>query len=426
MSARSSTRPRRRHHVHRPAPLWERVETGAMLGLLMMMFSVIPLSAEYGDPPGRFGFACFIALMFAGALAGGALAGALLGPAQRFVGSPGRAAAVGAALACVAAGTLLAATWHFTAFRPAAVAGWFGVWSMAGAVAGLLARDALYYQPEPGKPRHARRPPLWVLVLVELGWMMESLPLRRSRRRRALRQQPTPRAWIDIIRRNVPLHARLPAGDQRALLGHVNVFLAEKRFEGCGGIEITDEIRVTIAAQACLLLLHTPYTFFPTLRTILVYPEAYVAKQRGHRDGVEEEVAQTRLGESWLRGEVVLSWRSVVNGAANPEDGQNLVLHEFAHQLDQADGAADGIPETRSFGVYRTWANVLAHRFGAFRRETELGRRTVMDPYGATNRAEFFAVATETFFEKPFQLREEEPEVYDALRAYYGLDPAAP
>jgi len=396
-----------------------------MLGLVMLAFAIIPLSAEYGDPPGRFGFACFIALVFAGSFAGGALAGALLGPAQRFLGSARRAATVGAGLMCVAAGTLLLATWHFTAFSPAAVAGWFGVWSMAGAVAGLLARDAMYYQPEPSKPRHARRPPLWVLVLVELGWMMESLPSRRNRRREALWTQETPRAWTEIIRRNVQLYARLPKHDQRALLGHVNVFLAEKRFEGCGGLLITDEIRVTIAAQACLLLLHTPHTFFPTLRTILVYPDAYVATRRGHRDGIVEETEESMLGESWLRGEVVLSWRSVAAGAENPDDGRNLVLHEFAHQLDQADGAADGIPETRSFGVYRAWANVLAHRFGAFRRETELGRRTVMDPYGATNRAEFFAVATETFFEKPVQLRAEEPEVYDALRAYYGLDPAA-
>ncbi len=256
--------------------------------------------------------------------------------------------------------------------------------------------------------------------------MLDSLPTRRRRRER-LRQSATPEHWAAIIRRNVPLCAALSPQDRRALLGHMKVFVAETRFEGCGGLQITDEMRVTIAAQACLLLLHTPAGCFPTLRSVVVYPHRYVATRRTHGDGsIVGETEEVLLGESWHRGEVVLSWRAVAHGAAVPDDGHNVVLHEFAHQLDQADGEADGIPEMRGFGAYGAWAGMLAHRFAAFQRAIDEGRPGVMDAYGATRRAEFFAVATETFFEKPVQLRSEEPELYDQLRAYYGLDSAGP
>ena len=187
-------------------------------------------------------------------------------------------------------------------------------------------------------------------------------------------------------------------------------------FEGCGGLELTDEMRVLIAAQACLLLLNRPAAVYPRLKTILVYPSTYVA-------GGQDQPKSVRLGESWGAGVVVLAWNSVKGGATNFNDGQNVTLHEFAHQLDQADGAADGAPDLASRSAYRTWAQVLSREYQTLRKWKKKGRRTVLNKYGATNPAEFFAVATETFFEKPRQMKKKHPELYEELKRYYRTEP---
>ena len=247
----------------------------------------------------------------------------------------------------------------------------------------------------------------------------------RRRRREALRAQPLPPAWRAVIEANVPYLRRLPPEDLEELAGHVQVFLAEKRFEGCGGLEITDEIRVTIAAQACLLLLHRETDYYPELETLLVYPGAYVAPAREVREGVVVvEGAQPRLGESWSRGVVVLSWDGVLSGAADVSDGHNLVLHEFAHQLDQESGDADGAPELPERSMYAAWARVLGREYAALVDADLRGRRTDLDPYGATNPAEFFAVVTEAFFERPRQLRARHPALYEQMKQFYQQDPA--
>src|SRR6266545_4772495 len=156
-----------------------------------------------------------------------------------------------------------------------------------------------------------------------------------KQRRRRLRAQPFPKDWLATVESNVPFFRRLSASDQAELLGNIQVFLAEKRFEGCGGLELTDEIRVTIAAQACLLLLHRKTDYFPRLLTILVYPLSYmVEEKRQVGEHVWEEGTMNRLGETGRRmGSLVLSWGAVKHGAADPSDGKNVVLHEFAHQL---------------------------------------------------------------------------------------------
>ncbi|MCW5889762.1 MAG: zinc-dependent peptidase [bacterium] len=248
----------------------------------------------------------------------------------------------------------------------------------------------------------------------------------RRRRRARLRATPVPDAWREIIARNVAIHRRLSAEDQRELLGHVQVFLAEKRFEGCGGLELSDEIRVTIAAQACVLLLHRETDYYPECSSILVYPHAYVAPvlELGP-DGIVHEGASARLGESWVRGVVVLSWDDVLAGAADVHDGHNVVLHEFAHQLDQEDGAGDGAPPLPRRSMYVAWARVLSAEYDALRADAAAGRVSVLDHYGATNPAEFFAVASECFFEKSRQLRAKHPELYEELRVFYAQDPAA-
>jgi Mlc titration factor MtfA (ptsG expression regulator) len=249
----------------------------------------------------------------------------------------------------------------------------------------------------------------------------------KQRRRERLRSEPFPPEWEAILRRNVPCYARLIEADRRELQGHIKVFLAEKHFEGCGDLELTDEIRVTIAAQACLLLLHRETDYYPRLITILVYPHAYVAKSvEPIGGGVVLEGETCRLGEAWTGGVVVLSWDDVRAGAGDIHDGHNVVLHEFAHQLDQEDGAADGAPILDRRSMYVAWARVLGSEYEQLRRDAERGRQSVLDDYGATNPAEFFAVATECFFEKPNQMKKKHPELYEELKEYYRQDPAEP
>jgi len=248
----------------------------------------------------------------------------------------------------------------------------------------------------------------------------------KQHRRKRLRSQPFPLSWLDIIHKNVPIYDRLPEADQRELQGHLQVFLAEKYFEGCAGLELTEEIKVTIAAQACLLLLHRETNYYPRLVTILVYPYAYVAKNiEPIGGGVVQENETARLGEAWKDGVVVVSWDDVRRGALDLHDGHNVVLHEFAHQLDMENGSADGAPILDHRSQYVTWARVMSDEYEQLRRDTEQDRTSVLDEYGATNPAEFFAVATECFFEKPIPLRRKHPQLYEELKNYYRQDPGS-
>lgn len=248
----------------------------------------------------------------------------------------------------------------------------------------------------------------------------------REFRRRSLRNRLFPAKWRTILEKNVPLFSRLAEADQMELQGHIQVFLAEKRFEGAGGLQITDEIRVTIAAQACILLLHSDgRNYYPGLYSIIVYPHAYIARHYA-RDplGIVTEELQPRLGESWSRGAVVLSWDSIRMGAADIHDGHNVVFHEFAHQLDAESGGANGAPILPRRSMYIAWARVLGREYEALRQDVMAGRKPLLDRYGATNPAEFFAVATEYFFERPVELKRIHPKLYEELRLYYHQDPA--
>lgn len=248
---------------------------------------------------------------------------------------------------------------------------------------------------------------------------------RTRRRREELRAQKFPPAWRAIVERNLPVFHRLPPADQAELLGHVQVFLAEKHFEGSGGLEMTDEIRVTIAAQACMLLLHRETDYYPELTSIIVYPSGYTAyEQHPIGGGIWEEGGQDRLGHTAreLRA-MVLAWDAAKQGAADPSDGRNLVLHEFAHQLDFENLVADGTPDLESRGAYIAWARVMSAELQALRDADDAGLPTLLDTYGATNPAEFFAVATEAFFERPLALQSMHPELFGALREFYRQDP---
>jgi Mlc titration factor MtfA (ptsG expression regulator) len=250
--------------------------------------------------------------------------------------------------------------------------------------------------------------------------------LKRHRHARIL-ETPFPEAWAAILEANLPSYARLDDADRKTLRDKTQIFLAEKRFEGCGGLELDDEIRVTIAGQACLLLLHLDEEdVFPSVQTILVYPSAYKVPPRPHlRGGVVIEQESARLGEAWGWGTIVLAWDAVLRGAHAPDDGHNLVVHEFAHALDWEDGAGDGAPVLPRRAMYGPWAKVLGTEYEELLRASEEGERSLLDAYGATNPAEFFAVASEVFFERPERMKREHPALYEQLAAFYRQDPAS-
>lgn len=259
---------------------------------------------------------------------------------------------------------------------------------------------------------------------VTLFYLFFVRPAKIGVRRERLRSQPFPDDWLKMIERDVPIFLRLPKELQRELMGHIQVFLNEKHFEGCGGLELTDAMRVSIAAQACMLLLNRPMDYYPRLKTILVYPATYVAPPIPEEYGIiPVDDDSMRLGESWGQGIVVLTWSHVKEGARRSRDGLNLVFHEFAHQLDEENGAADGVPLLGRRSLYLEWNRVMNRALQQLRSALERRQRTVLDDYAAASPAEFFAVATETFFENPDPLQRNHPELYDILRSYYRLDP---
>ncbi|MEC4685738.1 MAG: M90 family metallopeptidase [Nitrospirota bacterium] len=260
------------------------------------------------------------------------------------------------------------------------------------------------------------------LVVLITAFVVGRTHLRNARRQR-LMKQPFPREWEEILLKNVALYKHLPEDIREPLHGYINVFLDEKKFEGCGGLQLTEAIKVTIAAQACLLLLKGNPTFYPRLKTILVYPGAYVAKQTSYVGGIPVQTDSARLGESWNSGELVLAWDHVKEESLDIRDGHNVVLHEFSHQLDQEDGSADGAPILEQGSSYVAWARILSSEYGELVEKVKKHHKDVIDSYGATNPAEFFAVITEAFFKKPAKLNKKHHELYEELKLYYKMDP---
>ncbi len=248
--------------------------------------------------------------------------------------------------------------------------------------------------------------------------------LKRLRRRR-LRRQPFPPKWRAILQRNLPFFGRISDADRGELESLIAIFIAEKSFEGCGGLEIDDEVRVTIAGQACLLLLHRKTDIYPRLDVILVYPSAVEVEREENNGFIVSAGRRVHLGESWTRGLVILSWDHVLSGARNPSDGDNVTLHELAHQLDSEGGTMDGTPRLRQRARYASWGAVLSEEYAVLRANIQRGRRSDIDAYGATNEAEFFAVITEMFFEQPIPMRRRHPELYAELAAFFRQDPAS-
>lgn len=235
---------------------------------------------------------------------------------------------------------------------------------------------------------------------------------------------PFPQEWVTILERNIGIYRNLPMPLRLDLRRLIKQFLHQKTFSGAAGLEVTDEMRVTIAAEACMLILNRKSGVYPKLRYIIIYPTGFVAAhQNQDESGVVDPAARGLLGESWSNGKIILAWDSVKRGASNFSDGQNVVLHEFAHQLDSETGSTNGAPLLVGASSYRSWSQVFSEEFAQLQAEAMRGKKSLIDHYGATNPAEFFAVATETFFEQPRQMAEQHKELFELLTSYYRIDP---
>ena len=249
-----------------------------------------------------------------------------------------------------------------------------------------------------------------------------------NRRRKKLLAEPFTPAWEDILRRNVAYFVSLTKEQQAHLRDLIKVFISEKHWEGAGGLELTDEIRVTIAAQACLLLLGLPHDFYRNVISIVVYPSTVIPPRR--RPGFFESpsgpvaIEHPIIGQAFQQGPVIIVWDAALRGSRHPEFGHNVIYHEFAHKLDMLDGAADGTPPLRDRAEYRDWVQTCTREYLRLKNDVEKGRPSFLDAYGATNEAEFFAVATEQFFDRPRQMLAHAPDLYRVLKEYYRQNPA--
>lgn len=251
----------------------------------------------------------------------------------------------------------------------------------------------------------------------------------RDQRRAEARKRLFPPEWEAFARTNVAHYCVLDDAERAELRSMMQVFLEEKNWEGCGGLDLTDEIRVTIAAQACLLQLGLPHDYYRNVESILVYPSTVVPPERhpGFFERVDGpvETSVPLLGQAFNQGgPVILVWDAVLHDARHPEQGHNVVYHEFAHKIDMLDGAADGTPPLADRDQFAEWVAVCSSEFLRLRRLAEKGHKTFLDAYAAKNEAEFFAVATETFFDRPLALQRHAPDLYGVLSAYYRQDPA--
>ncbi len=246
----------------------------------------------------------------------------------------------------------------------------------------------------------------------------------KKQARAALLATPLSADTHQIIETQVPIVGRLPVDLRAKLDGKINLFLKQVSFHGCDGLDVTDEMRLSIAAQACLLVVNSD-TWYDNLTTVLIYPNAFKSRQQRRSGYVVTEKEIVRTGESWDRGPVILSWAHSRKGALNDHDGQNVVFHEFAHQIDDLSGGTNGVPVLGAGQSYSDWERVFLAAYDAHVNAVEHGRATVIDPYGATGHEEFFAVSVEVFFERPAALKASEPEVYDQLSNLFRLDPVA-
>ena len=249
------------------------------------------------------------------------------------------------------------------------------------------------------------------------------MPLIRFLKRKWLLQKPFPKEWTRLLQQDVPVYHKLPKHYKEILKKRIVIFFYEKLFEGCGGLVLTEQIKIVIASYASILILSEPSEYYPDLQSILVYPDEYIAPVNEEEDGIVTEGVETRKGEYWNLGTIVLSWQDISDNIYGKSTGQNLIYHEFAHQLDHRYGLSAGIDEQGNVHRDDRWTQTFARAYRKLRYPGR-GRVSVLNNYGATNPSEFFSVATEAFFETPVLLQGEQPEVYELLKSFYDLDPS--
>ena len=263
---------------------------------------------------------------------------------------------------------------------------------------------------------------LLILAIVAIPLAILLKDKRKTKREEELRKKPFPKEWENVISKNFPMYNKIPRKLRDELNGDIQIFIDEKFFEGCNGFEITEEVKLLIAAQACTLLINRTNFVYPKVSGVLVYPTVFYYKQAVLSESMRTEGETAVAGISYDSGEVGLAWDQVLSGAMNGRDGHNVVFHEFAHQLDRESGETNGCPRLEVDDAAE-WVETVDKEFKDFIREIHHHHKDVIDDYGATNPAEFFAVTTETFFEKPYQLQKQHPQLFQRFLEFYKDDP---
>jgi len=250
-------------------------------------------------------------------------------------------------------------------------------------------------------------------------------PWSKTRRRQKIRAQFFPKEWEATLHDNVWQYSRLRREQHKKYYDDLRILIAEKEWEGCGGLQMNDKVKVTIAGQAALLLLGIEEEFyFDSVKSVLVYPDTFAIPEKfQNADGTVSAEPTPADGEAVQNGPVVLAWDAVLEGGCNPYNGQNVVIHEFAHQLDALDGEMGGTPPIFDPEESKRWGEVIRREYHRLVLAVKREESTLLDEYGATNRAEFFAVSSECFFEQPDALQRMHPELYDVLKSFYRQDP---
>lgn len=261
---------------------------------------------------------------------------------------------------------------------------------------------------------------LWLIVVAAVLLLFVYPRYRRKK----VDTSPFPTSWLQILRRSLPIYKTMWPNQQQELRQLIKRFVGSKEFIGCAGQLIDDEVRVTIAAHACLLILNRPSHEYQDLRAVLVYPSTFKVKHDKRDEfGLVTPGEHFLIGESWSNGKVILAWDSVQKSVQNFADGHNVVLHEFAHQLDHESGVTNGAPLMYNKGAYGDWSRIFSKEFTQLQHASAAHHQTLIDAYGASNPAEFFAVVTETFYERPYDLATRHPALFEELKSYYCVDP---
>jgi Mlc titration factor MtfA (ptsG expression regulator) len=246
----------------------------------------------------------------------------------------------------------------------------------------------------------------------------------RKRRRRKILAEPFPIRWEPFLRTNVAHYSRLSEAEQARLRDIARILIAEKQWEGTHGLYVTEEMKVTIAAQAALLLLGLDHDYYARVDSIVVYPGKFRTPQREDNWEDDELSEMEAEGQAVYRGPVILSWEDVLPEGRHPDVGFNVVIHEFAHQLDFLDNNLNGTPPLESRELESRWKYVMTIAYEDHRREIQQGEvETFFSEQAADNETEFFADASEAFFCRPIDMKFEYPEVYELLQAFYHVDP---